>query len=201
MDEELKEYVDELRAEMRGGFRELNGGLEELRGGFRELNGGLEEIRESVGGLQESFSGVRDDLAMIKGAHARNETVRKPARIADGLGYQFVYELPEAALLEFGRQAADKGKDDVESFTGIDLVMMVQNDRYQPHYLAVEASYTVGDDDIRRATRTASYLEELTGIPSVPVVAGVGLMEGLEDRVANGEVRWYQIPKRDLQPR
>ena len=34
MDEELKEYVDELRAEMRGGFRELNGGLEELRGGF-----------------------------------------------------------------------------------------------------------------------------------------------------------------------
>ena len=78
--------------------------------------------------------------------------------------------------------------------------MMVQNDKYQPHYLAVEASYTVGVDDIRRATGTASYLEEITGIPSVPVVAGVGLMEGLEDQVANGEVRWYQIPKRDLQP-
>ncbi len=67
MDQELKEYVDELRGEMRAGFRELNGGLEELR--------------ESVGGLQETFGGVRDDLAMIKGAHARNETVRKPARI------------------------------------------------------------------------------------------------------------------------
>ena len=200
MDEELKEYVDELRGEMRGGFRELResvGGLQERVGGLQERVGGLQE---SVGGLQESFSGVRDDLAMIKGAHARNETVRKPARIADGLGYEFVYELPEAALLEFGRQAAVRGKDDVESFTGIDLVMMVQNDKYQPHYLAVEASYTVGVDDIRRATRTASYLEEITGIPSVPVVAGVGLMEGLEDQVANGEVRWYQIPKRDLQP-
>ena len=178
---------------MRGGFRELR----ESVGGLQERVGGLQE---SVGGLQESFSGVRDDLAMIKGAHARNETVRKPARIADGLGYEFVYELPEAALLEFGRQAAVRGKEDVESFTGIDLVMMVQNDKYQPHYLAVEASYTVGADDIRRATRTASYLEELTGIPSVPVVAGVGLMEGLEGQVANGEVRWYQIPKRDLQP-
>ena len=109
MDEELKEYVDELRGEMRGGFRELResvgglqervGGLQERVGGLQERVGGLQEsvggLQESVGDLQESFSGVRDDLAMIKGAHARNETVRKPARIADGLGYEFVYELPD----------------------------------------------------------------------------------------------------------
>ena len=119
MDEELKEYVDELRGEMRSGFKELRGGFHELRGRLDELRGGFHELRGGLDDLRESFSGVRDDLAMIKGAHARNETVRKPARIADGLGYQFVYELPEAALLEFGRQAVVRGKEDVESFTGI----------------------------------------------------------------------------------
>ncbi len=168
-----------------------------------KIDGKIDGLSDNYDNLNVKIDGMKNDLDMIKGAHATNETVRKPARVADGLGYQFVHELPEATLLEYGRQARDKGKDknEVESFKNADLVMMVQDAKHHPHYLAVEASYTVGADDIRRAKRTANYLEELTGILSVPVVAGVELMPEVEGRVDNGEVRWYQIPKGDLQPR
>ena len=187
--ETLRDHLAKIDRKIDGLSDNLNGKIDGLSNKYDKLNGKID--------------GMKNDLDMIKGAHATNETVRKPARVADGLGYQFVYELPEATLLEYGRQARDKGKDknEVESFKNADLVMMVQDTEHHPHYLAVEASYTVGADDIRRAKRTADYLQELTGILSVPVVAGVELMPGLEGRMDNGEVRWYQIPKGDLQPR
>lgn len=198
MDQTDREYVDDRELDE---VIELtwDGLMDEMRKGFHNLQVSFDQKLDSLNG---KIDGMKIDLDMIKGAHATNETVRKPARVADGLGYQFVYELPEATLLEYGRQARDKGKDksEVESFKNADLVMMVQNAEHHPHYLAVEASYTVGADDIRRAKRTANYLKELTGIPSVPVVAGVELMPKLKGRVDSGEVLWYKIPKGDLQP-
>ncbi len=198
---ELNDRVERVERDLqelkRSSGEDLYEGLDlvwdELRG---EMRGGFQELRESFDGLQHSFGGVKDDLGMIKGAHARNEALRKPTRIANDLGYQFIYQLSEGALLEFGKRAAAQGKGEVESFVNADLVMMVQDDRFQPHYLAVEASFSVDAEDIRRATRNASYLEEFTNIPSVPVVAGVELLQDVDH---NG-VRWYRIPKRDIQP-
>ena len=200
---ELNDRIDrverDLQEHKRSSEEKLYEGLnlvwDELRG---EMRGGFQELREGFDGLQQSFGGVKDDLAMIKGAHARNEALRKPTRIASDLGYQFIHQLSEDALLEFGKRATDQGKkkEEVESFVNADLVMMVQDDKFQPHYLAVEASFTVDADDIRRATRNASYLKEFTNVPSVPVVAGVDFLQDVE----RDGVRWYRIPKRDMQP-
>ena len=39
-----------------------------------------------------------DDISLVKGGHARNETIRNASLIAHRLGYQFISELRQEAL-------------------------------------------------------------------------------------------------------
>ena len=40
--------------------------------------------------LETKFDGVRDDLALVKGGHARSAMVHNLPRIADEFGFQFI---------------------------------------------------------------------------------------------------------------
>ena len=146
---------------------------------------------------------MRDDISMIKGAHARNEALREPGKIAHSLEHTYIHEVGQDALQQFGDRAASElnaGNSDTESFINADLVMMVNDRDYHPMYLAVEASYTVHPRDVERAVRNADYINKLTGVPARPVVAGVEMMPDAKSLAAVHQVSWYQIPPRDLEP-
>ncbi len=166
----------------------------------KELNGKIEGIATQLNG---KIDGMRDDMSMIKGAHARNEALREPGKIAHSLNNTYVHEVGQDALQQFGDRAASElnaSKSDAESFINADLVMMVNDRNYHPMYMAVEASYTVHSRDVERAVRNADYLHKLTGVPSHPVVAGVEMMPDAKSLAADHKVGWYQIPPRDLEP-
>lgn len=177
--------------------KEFNGKID---GVAKELSGKIDGIAKEFSG---KIDGMRDDMSMIKGAHARNEALREPGKIAHSLEHTYIHEVGQDALQQFGDRAASElkaSKSDAESFINADLVMMVNDRDYHPVYMAVEASYTVQPRDVERAVRNAGYIHKLTGVPARPVVAGVEMMSDAKSLAADHQVGWYQIPPRDLEP-
>ena len=144
---------------------------------------------------------MEQHLGYLRGAHAANTARQNASLIADDLGYQVITLLPREELIGFAKAAHDAGKaeNDVRSFREADLVMLVRDDRGLPAYIAVEASFTVANSDIRRARRNAQYLEEFTGLPAKAAVAGVDIALGREQNAVADGVFCYRIPTRDLE--
>ena len=82
-------------------------------------------------------------------------------------------------------------------FAKADLVMIAQDANNQPGYIAVEVSFTISDNDVRRAVRNAEYLHKYTGIRSHAAVAGVDILSDAKQQVDSGKVHWYEIPIRE----
>ena len=161
---------------------------------FDSLNGRFD-------GLSEKVDGLKDDIALVKGGHARNEMRRNASLIADDLGCTLISEMSQGVIVAFAKVATDNGvaSNEVESFRNADMVMLVQDANNKPGYVAVEASFTVDGNDVRRATRNADYLHQYTGMPSYAVVAGVDVLPEAQQQVDQGNVSLYRIAKRDIQ--
>jgi hypothetical protein len=139
--------------------RDFNGRVESFMaqvGTFMsDANGQFGNINTNLTATNEKLDGLKDDIGLVKGGHARNELRHRASLIADDLGYQLISELPQGALIAFAKIAVANGvaPNEVESFRNADMVMMVQDSNNQPGYVAVEVSYTVNSNDVRRAVR------------------------------------------------
>ena len=162
----------------------------------------LDDTNKRLDGTNEKLDGLMDDISLVKGGHARNETIRNASLIAHRLGYQFISEMRQEALIGFAELAKGNGVavNEAESFAKADLVMIVQDANNQPGYIAVEVSFTVDDNDVRRAVRNADYLHKYTGIRAHAAVAGVDILPDVKRQVDAGKVHWYEIPRREIQP-
>ncbi len=162
----------------------------------------LDSTNNKLDGTNRKLDGLMDDISLVIGGHARNETIRNASLIAHRLGYQFISELRQEALIGFAELAKSNGVADneAESFAKADLVMIAQDANNQPGYIAVEVSFTISDNDVRRAVRNAEYLHKYTGIRSHAAVAGVDILSDAKQQVDSGKVHWYEIPIRDIQP-
>ncbi len=148
------------------------------------------------------FDGIKDDLSMIKGAHARNEMRYKAPLIAHDLDFEFVSELDRVDLIALSKTAVAAGvsESDAESFRNADMVIKALDPMKRMWYVAVEASFTVHDQDVTRAARNADYLERFADVKARAVVAGVEIMPDAKRQAGNSDVLWYEIPQRELQP-
>ena len=77
--------------------------------------------------------------------------------------------------------------DGLATFLEPDLVAAVQDlmapdDAPPLYYLVLEASYSIDDEDIIRATDHAKIVNAVTGLSAYAVVAGVRLDERITDR-------------------
>lgn len=187
---------------------------------FTAINGRLEAMTEDVEQVKEGQEAIADVIAErfdrldkrfdkldrqhndLRGAHAVNAVQRYASLIADEMGYQVITQLPREGLIGFSNMARTAGKsdDDIQSFREADLVMLVQDDQGQPAYIAVEASFTVGSKDIRRAKRNAEYLHKFTGLPAKGAVAGVDIARDREQNAYGQGVYCYHIPQKYLTP-
>ena len=157
---------------------------------------------EILGGLTEKLDGLTNDIAMVKGGHAVAAMRQNAALIADDLGCQLIEELPQGVVVGFAKVAADDNQPpgEVDSFRHADMVMYGRGDKGHPCYIAVEASYTVDANDVRRAARNARYLQKYTGIQSHAVVAGVEVLPEAQVRIDQGDAQLYRIHPGDMQP-
>ena len=180
----------------------LSDGVATLTGVVTTISDGQKQLNAKLDSTNKKLDGLMDDIGLVKGGHARNETIRNASLIAHRLGYQLISELRQEALIGFGELAKADGVpgNDAESFAKADLVMIAQDANKQPGYIAVEVSFTINGNDVRRAVRNADYLRKYTGIQAHPAVAGVDILPDAKRQVDAGKVHWYEIPKRDIQP-
>ena len=184
------------------GLATLADAVTTISDGQKQLNAKLVGTNKRLDSSNKKLDGLADDIGLVKGGHARNETIRNASLIAHRLGYQFISELRQEALIGFAELAKSNGiaDNEAESFAKADLVMIAQDANNQPGYIAVEVSFTISDNDVRRAVRNAEYLHKYTGIRSHAAVAGVDILSDAKQQVDSGKVHWYEIPIRDIQP-
>ena len=103
-----------------------------------------------------------------------------------------------------------------KSFPSGDIIAEVRqrNSNEPPFYIAVEASYTVEQNDVIRASDNAKILRAATGLDAYAVVAGVRVNPRLDDEfdsrvvsnlneyMANGDsaVFWFRLQDSSLEP-
>ena len=193
--------VIKMEAAAEGVIDVVNQGLTEWMTKLESFEGKVDGIQSMFEELGAKFDGVRDDLGLVKGGHARSAMVNNLPRIAAEFGFQYIAAMPQTTVMEFANMARALGeeKSQVDSFRNADMVMHVLDDKGQPAYVAIEASFTVDSNDINRAVRNAGYLTRFTGLPAFPAVAGVAVMPEAQEEVDTEKVFLYKISPRELQ--
>ena len=163
----------------------------------------LMELPAKFDRLQEEVRQITTDLAPIRGAHARDAAQRAVRRIARIVNCRLQEQLNDDDLHDFTANNDTTGitPEDLKSFENADIVLRANHrDTGEIHYIAVEASFTGGEDDTRRALRNARYLTRFTGQPAHAVVAALRLTQGAEAAISKGDVSWYETERRHLEP-
>ena len=163
----------------------------------------LMELPAKVDRIQEEVRQITTDLAPIRGSHARDAALRAVRRIARIVNCRLQEQLNDDDLHDFtaNNDATGITPEDLRSFENADVVLRASHrDTGEINYIAVEASFTGGEDDTRRALRNARYLTRFTGHPGHAVVAALRLTTEAEAAVEQGKVTWYESERRHLEP-
>ena len=178
-------------------------GLAELHRLYRSQADATNKLTERMDEFNTKLSGIGVDLGVLRGSHARDVVLRKLPLVADHFGFQVIGLLSPEDVLWLTQEVAQVmavPPNELDSFTNADAIIEVANQSGDHEYVALEISFTVTQQDDRRATRNAEYIKGTTGIETYPAVAGVHILPEVEGRVEAGEVLFYRIPARELEP-
>ena len=203
--QELRADVTELRAdvtELRADVNELKIGQQELRADVNELKIGQQELRTDVDDLKRGQARLQDDVGFIKGRFIYDIVRGDAGVIASEMGFGLAHSLTRADLMNITRlqETTDIPRGDMQSFHRADLIMQVTDSENRPHYIAVEASFTVNWRDSRRALRNAELITRFTGQPAHPALASVRSDQDIRQLFESGQLYWYEISSEDVQP-
>ena len=192
---ELPPKVDQLQEDVSK--------LMELPPKVGQLQEDVSKLTVKVDGLQGEVRQITTDLAPIKGAHARDAAQRAVRRIARIVNCRLLEQLNDDDLygLTASNDTTGITPEDLKSFENADIVLRASHrDTGEIQYIAVEASFTGGEDDTRRALRNAQYLTRFTGQSAHAVVAALQLTPGAQAAINRGDVIWYETERRHLEP-
>lgn len=156
-------------------------------------------VNQEIGGFikqsESRYRTVSRELGLLKGGFTFNTATANLGRLAERLGYWFISSVAVQQLEVYSRLAVAAGEraGEVESFRNADVVILVQDSNREAHYIAIEVSYSVGRDDIRRAKRNADYLQRFTAMPSRGAVVGVEIPETIRHEADANNVLWTPV--------
>ena len=183
-------------------MNELKIGQQELRADVNELKIGQQELRTDVDDLKRGQARLQDDVGFIKGRFIYDIVRGDAGVIASEMGFALAHSLTRADLMNITRlqETTDIPRGDMQSFHRADLIMQVTDSENRPHYIAVEASFTVNGRDSRRALRNAELITRFTGQPAHPALASVRSDQDIRQLFESGQLYWYEISSEDVQP-
>ena len=202
---ETKSFMAETKsfeAETKSFMAETKGFMAETKSFMAETNDFISyqktlnaEIIRRLDRLESDVKSIRDDLAPIKGAHARNAAHREALLIAEEFGFRLVRVVGFEELVSFARGGNSEGipANHIRSFHRADLIMDVQDRDGNDCYLAVEVSYTVDERDSVRAIRNAGFLTQFTGRPAYAAASGLRYDRRVHPSIESGELFWYEL--------
>ena len=161
----------------------------------------VKELKSDVKELKSGFKSLRDDMGILKGAHARNVALEDAPTIARAMGLRRLKTLSRDELWDLTDDAdtTDIAPNTLRSFRRADLVMEATDRAGAPCYIAVEISFTANGRDTSRAVRNAEFLTRFTGKPAHAAIAGVHRDDRIRSSVESGAVFWYQLEPADLE--
>ena len=161
----------------------------------------LDNVEQRLGNVETAVNSLRDDLAPLKGTHARNAALREADLIAEDLGFTLVRTLDQQDIraLVQAQNTADIPANELRSFRRADLVLEATDRAGETCYLAVEVSFTANGRDTTRAIRNAGFLSRFTGRRCRAVVAGLHRDNRIQTSIESGAVSWYQLDPQALE--
>ena len=191
---EMPNALAQFAAETDRHFAEVN---RRLGGNDRRLDG----VDDRLDGMNRSIRRLEDNVAILKGAHARNVAQRDYGWMTHSMGLQPLRLLPVDEVDELALKLRETGvsRSDLESFRKADMIIEAADADGETVYIAVEVSFTVDERDTGRATRNARYLTRVTGKPARAAVIGSTLDDRIRALIASGEVYWHPFSDKDMQ--
>ena len=153
------------------------------------------EVDRRFDRLEATVNSMRDDLGVLKGAHAENSAVKGAVVIARNMGFfpiRVLTPLEIGALIQ-SQDTSDIPNNILNSFLLADMIMEVTGPGGETGYIAVEVSYTVNGRDTSRAIRNAGFLTRFTRKPAYAAVAGLYRDDRVADIIQAGEVYWHEM--------
>jgi septal ring factor EnvC (AmiA/AmiB activator) len=161
----------------------------------------LDNVEQRLGNVETAVNSLRDDLAPLKGTHARNAALREADLLAEELGFTLVRTLDQQDIraLVQAQNTTDIPANELRSFRRADLVLEATDRAGETCYLAVEVSFTANGRDTTRAVRNAGFLSRFTGTRCRAVVAGLHRDRRIQTSIESGAVSWYQLDPQALE--
>ena len=156
----------------------------------------IQSNSEGIEANGAAIQGIRDDMALLKAAHARNAALRQFDLIAEDMGLEATRLLADREIREIARSLRNDGtisRSDYESFRVADGVIEVEDADGELLYIALEASFSVNGRDTRRAIRNAGFMTQATGRPARAAVSGISRDDRVQEVLDSGEVYWHQL--------
>ena len=196
--DEHPEWRDALRSRLLSReLLEMPAQLASFIAATREQFAAIDKRFEAAAAERQS---MRDDVGILKGAHARNVAERRVGLIARSLGLRDRRLLGGADLFDLARNAgAAMHSNEIQSYVEADLVFEAEDDRGGIQYVAVEVSWTANGRDTSRAMRNAALVARFTERPCRSVVASLRIDDRIADAIAAGRVSWYRLPAEAMQ--
>ena len=196
---------------------------------FERIDGRLDGIGERLDRQHANYRRQDSAFDRFRGAYAMEGTRRYRRDIARTIALARGNRLLENVVLDdsdlnlISVAAQDMDLSDTfgdipervifSAFDTADLILKVtENNRDRTEfYVAIEASYTIHDNDITKAARVARFIQAATGTSAFAVVAGAHVNPDVTGIIIHDEnefiraddpdsALWYEVEVRDMQP-
>ena len=189
------------------------GDIADLRQTQNELLETQNEILRRLGNLETRFGRLDHDYGNFRGNYAENAARKRAPSIAMYLDESKNLGIDELSIAVLSGPdilalAGEYGSDRLvfipretrRSFYEADLIIRANKMDGSAFYIAVEASYTCDGRDTTRAMSHSRLITEFTGREAWPAIAGVRVDRNIKPLINSGEVFWFAIEDKDLEP-
>ncbi len=182
-------------------FDAVDARFESVDSRFDAVDARFESVDSRFDAVENSIQKLRDDIAPLKAAHARNAAIEDAVAIAGDLGLRHAKILTREELWDISESAdtSDIPTSDLRSFRRADLILEAADKDGETCCVAVEISFTANGRDTTRAIRNAEFLRRFTGKRSIAAVAGLYRDNRIDEALESGSVFWHQLDPEQLE--
>ena len=168
---------------------------------FEAVDSKFDTVDSRFDTVEDSIQKLRNEIAPIKAAHARNAGIEDAVAIAGDLGLRQAKSLTREELWEMAETSdtSDISTNELRSFRRADLILEAADTDGETCYVAVEISFTANGRDTTRAIRNAEFLRRFTGKRSIAAVAGLYRDNRIDEALESGSIFWHQLDPEQLE--
>ena len=176
-------------------FDQVDARFDAVDARFDQVDTRFEAVDARFETVNGSIQKLRNDIAPLKAAHARNAATDDAIAIASDLGLRRTKNLTRDEVWELTESVDTSGipTNELRSFRRADLIVEATDKNDEVCYVAVEISFTANGRDTVRAIRNAEYLNRFTGKRTYAAVAGLDRDNRVNEIFESGRAFWYQL--------